>query len=78
MLKTDVIHVLQKIDRLILSNKAFSPLAFAEELSISERQVYKYLRLMRSLGVPISYCKKTGRYVYKKPGSFVIKFVEEE
>ena len=71
------LNILQSIDQCIRLHSARTPKELAEKVGISERQLYKYLNLMKQSGSPIYYCRKRKMYSYKKPGSFVIGFVKE-
>jgi len=46
----------------------------ANKLGITERQVFNYLKAMRSEGFPIAYCRKTNKFYYTEEGSFFLDF----
>jgi predicted DNA-binding transcriptional regulator YafY len=65
---------LERIDYLISSRQTGKPAVFAERLGISERALYDFLNMMRSLGAPIQYNKYAQTYYYSEPGGFYIRF----
>ena len=71
---TEIIHLLNKINELIQSEKSLTPIDFCNKLAISERQFYEYINMMKKLGAPVRFDRKLKRYVYTKPGSLSIAF----
>ena len=65
---------LETLDYLIRSKRTGAPRDLARRLKISERTLYDFLEVMRSLGAPIEYCKLTKTYYYTEKGSFNIRF----
>ena len=71
---SEIIKRLQYIDTLIQENKTGNAAELGEVIGVSERTVYKYLRMMKRLGAPIAFNAFTKTYYYKKEGSFVCMF----
>ena len=69
---------LETVDYLIKSRRTGRPAVFARRLGISERTLYEFLDLMKELGAPISYCKRTESYYYKEQGGFQIRFKRQD
>jgi predicted DNA-binding transcriptional regulator YafY len=71
------IDIILYIDHCIRSKSARSPKEMAEKIGISERQLYKYLRLMKKMGAPIEYKRNIRMYKYRENGSFFIGFLNK-
>jgi predicted DNA-binding transcriptional regulator YafY len=69
---------LVRLDYLISHKKTGNPEALASKVGISERSIYDYLRIMKSMGAPISYSREHLSYYYKEDGKFRIGFIETE
>jgi predicted DNA-binding transcriptional regulator YafY len=69
------IERLQRIDYFIRTISTGTPKEFAEKLNLSERQLYKYLKNLKELGVPIKYSKRRNSYYYSDNGFFAVKFI---
>lgn len=67
---------LERIDYLISSRRTGKPTEFAKRLGISERTLYDFLNVMRSLGAPIQYNKDVQTYYYSENGRFYIRFTK--
>ena len=68
------IEILKRMDQLIRMKSTGGPEDFAGRLYLSERSLYNYIRIMKSLGAPIRYSRAEGSYVYDEAGRFVIEF----
>jgi predicted DNA-binding transcriptional regulator YafY len=77
MAKSDFIHILQRMDRMIRTRSTGSPEDFACRLSISERSLYNYLAVMRELGAPLHYSRTYESYLYREEGRFLVEFKKQ-
>ena len=66
---------MQRLDELIQVNDTGTPGELAQRIGILERSIYEYLKLMKSLGAPISYSRQLQSYYYEIEGMFAILFV---
>jgi len=73
MLATTLRH-LQQLDHYIRIGKTGSPTELALKLKVCERQIHRYLVLLKSLGAPVEYCRKRKTYRYATEGGFSFKF----
>ncbi|MGE7777764.1 HTH domain-containing protein [Chitinophaga sp. NPDC101104] len=75
-----VIYHLKKISQSIGRTSTGTPKELAQKLNICERQVHRYIQLLKRLGAPIDYCRKRKSYYYKVKGHFSAEFTpfEEE
>ena len=71
---SEIIKRLQYIDALIQEHKTGTAADLGEVIGVSERTVYKYLKMMKRLGAPIAFNAFSKTYYYKKEGSFVCMF----
>lgn len=74
MVNRGYIEMLRRMDQMIRTKSTGAPADFAGRLYLSERSLYNYLGLMRSLGAPIRYSRSAQSYVYEEAGRFVIEF----
>ena len=65
---------LEHLSSLIKMKATGSPVALARKLGVSERTVYEYVDILRSLGADIKYSKTKESYYYEKDGDFDFKF----
>lgn len=70
----EIIERLQCIDTLIQEHKTGTAADLGEVIGVSERTIYKYLKMMKRHGAPIAFNAFTKTYYYKKEGSFVFAF----
>ena len=70
----EIIKRLKYIDTLIQEHKTGTAADLGEVIGVSERTVYKYLKMMKRLGAPIAFNAFTKTYYYKKEGNFVCAF----
>jgi len=71
----DYFKRLETIDSLIRIKGTGTPKQLASRLNISERSLYEFLQMMRSLGAPIKYSKFRQTYYYVENGGFNISFI---
>lgn len=74
MVNRGYIEMLRRMDQMIRTKSTGSPGDFAGKLYLSERSMYNYIGLMRSLGAPIRYSRAERSYIYEEAGKFVIEF----
>lgn len=73
-----VIHYLQKISHCINKSDTGTPKELALKLKIGERQVLRYIDLMKQLGAPVDYCRKRKSYYFRVKGCFSAGFTSFE
>jgi biotin operon repressor len=59
------IKQLKQLDLLIRLKATGSPRELGDKLEVSERQARRIIDEMKSMGLPIAYCKKEKHYFYK-------------
>ena len=74
---TKYFNRLQSLDHLIKIKGTGSPKELARRLNISERSIYDYIELLRTLGAPIRYSKIRRSYYYEDDGSLNLKFLKK-
>ncbi|MDY0143795.1 MAG: hypothetical protein RBR97_18060 [Bacteroidales bacterium] len=67
-------ELLEQIDQRIRLKATGSPKAFAEQIGLSERHLYRVLDFLKSIGCPIVYDKHSFTYKYEEEGQFIICF----
>ena len=65
---------LRRMDQLIRFGRTGTAHEFAQQLNLSPSQLKEYLRDMRDLGAPITYCRHRRSYCYDVQGHFQVKF----
>jgi predicted DNA-binding transcriptional regulator YafY len=60
------LEYLKQIDKAIYKKKTGSPGALAESIGVSERQLYRYLDVIRKMGAPITFDEVKRTYYYSK------------
>jgi predicted DNA-binding transcriptional regulator YafY len=65
---------LQQLDHYIRIGKTGSPTELALKLKVCERQIHRYIVLLKKLGAPVEYCRKRKTYCYTTEGGFSFKF----
>lgn len=68
---------LEYLDHLIRRKATGTPTELARKFGISERTVYDYIEVLRSLGAPITYDRVRNTYRYQNPGKFCFQFMKE-
>jgi hypothetical protein len=66
----DQFNLLLRMDQFIRLKATGNPKEFAARLRLSQSMMYNYLDVLKSLGGPIRYCKKSGSYEYE----FLVRF----
>ncbi|HEX8515207.1 MAG TPA: hypothetical protein VF868_03335 [Bacteroidia bacterium] len=64
----------EQINTLIRLKATGTPKQLANKLNLSQRHTFAYLKLMRSAGAPIAYCRRSGNYYYTEATRFVFGF----
>jgi predicted DNA-binding transcriptional regulator YafY len=65
---------LDYLNSLIRRKATGSPKQLANKLTVSERTVFAYIEILKSLGAEIKFCKVRQSYYYEKQGTFDFKF----
>ena len=68
------IERIKYIDELIRNKRANTPYEISKKTSLSERQIFSIIQLMKELGAPIKYCRKSKQYHYVEKVKFICKF----
>lgn len=71
-----VLNAVTFIDYSIRNETSRRAIDIANHLGISERQVFNYIKAMKSEGAPIAYCRKKNKYLYTEPGYFHFGFLK--
>ncbi|MFO7657378.1 MAG: HTH domain-containing protein [Bacteroidales bacterium] len=71
------LNVIKYIDHCIKNQTRNKAADMAEKLGISERQVFNYLKEMKTEGFPIAYCRKTHKFYYTEKGFFFLGFLRK-
>jgi predicted DNA-binding transcriptional regulator YafY len=72
---TTLLNRLKSLDYFIKSRTTGNARELAEKLEITERSVYNYLNLMKSMGAPIAFSIYRQSYIYEDDGQFFIGFL---
>lgn len=56
--------LLAYLHELIIKGRAGMPSEIAKRLGIGERTLYRYLKRLKDMGAPLSFCRRCRRYVY--------------
>ena len=59
---------LQELNRLTAEEQTGSPQELSKKLNIKERQLYKYLEILKELNYPAKYDRKRKTYYYTNGG----------
>lgn len=68
------LKMIERINSLIRRKSTGTPKQLASRLEISERCLFKTLKLMKEMGAPIYYCITRESYAYEYDVSFSIGF----
>lgn len=71
----ECINRIMKLDQMIRLEITGSPQELAAKFNISERQIYRLIDQMRSLGAEISYSQLKNSYIYLNPVKFNFGFI---
>ncbi len=69
---------LNEIDNYIRKTNTGRPNELAKKMRISERQVFRYVELLKKLGASVEFCGKRKTYYYNKEGNFCFRFTPPE
>lgn len=65
----DLLERLEKIkytEHLIITRQANSVKELAEKLNVSRRQILEQIKIMRKMGAPVAFDKRTNKYYYSE------------
>lgn len=68
------LEMIERIDGLVRRKSTGTPKHLASRLNISERCLFKTLKLMKEMGAPLYYCIARETYVYEYEVSYTIGF----
>ncbi len=66
------------LDALIRTKATGNPKQLAKKMSLSERAVLQYIRMLKEMGCPVKFCRKRNSYYYEKEGKVIISFFDEQ
>ncbi|WP_159467133.1 HTH domain-containing protein [Dyadobacter sp. 3J3] len=66
----------ERLHRLIGKKATGSPVELADIMNLSERAVFDYIKAMREMGAPISFCHNRRTYFYEREVQFNMGFRE--
>jgi len=69
---------IERADALIRRKATGSATSLAARLDVSERYVYKLLKLMKDMGAPVYFCHQRNSYCYKEEVVFSVGFLPKE
>ena len=69
------VEQIQRVDALIRRRGTGSPAELAHKLNVSERYVFKLIKMMKELGAPVYFCKNRNSYCYEQEVQFAFGFV---
>ncbi|GAO41958.1 HTH domain-containing protein [Flavihumibacter petaseus] len=69
-----VIDRLDRLDNLIRTKSTGTPQDLANKLNISRSTLYEYIGLLKSMGAPISFCRRRNSFYYEVEGKFHFNF----
>ncbi len=72
------LELIERIDRLIRLKATGNSQELSQKLGISRSSVYAYVTLMKELGAPLYYCKKTRSFCYSYEVRFIFGFGQEK
>ncbi len=70
--------LIKQVDQLIRQRRTGTPRELGEQLEMSERQARRIIDYMRSLDMPIEYCKHDKTYYYPNKISIIFEISVEE
>ena len=73
---TKYLERFERLHRMIGKRATGSPAELAEKLDLSKRAVFEYIRVMREMGAPISFCHIRQTYYYERSVRFSMGFWE--
>lgn len=69
-----LINRLDRIDGLIRQKRTGTPEELSKKVRVSKRHIYNYIQILKEMGAPIGFCRKSKTYYYKMAGSFSFRF----
>lgn len=72
------LELVVRMDQLIRLKATGTSREFSQKLGISRSTVYAYLALMKDLGAPLYYCKKTRSFCYSYEVRFIFGFKQDK
>lgn len=72
------LELVVRMDQLIRLKATGTSREFSQKLGISRSTVYAYLALMKDLGAPLYYCKKTRSFCYSYEVRFIFGFEQDK
>lgn len=69
---------LEYLNSLIRKKATGSPQQLAKKLNVSERTIFEYVDILRSLGAEINYCRNRKSYYYSVDGTFDFQFKQTD
>jgi len=70
------LKLIERVDQLIRMKATGSARDLANRIGSSERHVFKLVDLMKEMGAPVKYCRRTRSYIYEYEVSFSIGFIK--
>lgn len=72
------LELVVRMDQLIRLKATGTSREFSQKLGISRSTVYAYLALIKDLGAPLYYCKKTRSFCYSYEVRFIFGFEQDK
>jgi predicted DNA-binding transcriptional regulator YafY len=69
---------LEALDCMIRTKSTGNPKRLSKKLGVSERTIYEYIDILKTLGAPIAYCKTRESYYYENDGYFSFRFIDHD
>ncbi len=70
----DQIYRIERVHQLIRRKSTGPPHEFSARLGISDRQLYRILDELKSIGLPIEYCRTRRSYIYSHEVDLEVSF----
>ena len=67
-----------RLDQLIRHKSTGTPANCAQQIGISERSLYDYLKLLKEMGAPVRFSRGRRTYYYAEEGRFYVSFLAED
>jgi len=68
---------LKELDKMINAGQATCPMVVGRRFAITSRSAISLINLLKSLGAPVYYCRRTKAYRMAVKGSLVIKWIPD-
>jgi predicted DNA-binding transcriptional regulator YafY len=69
---------LEYLNQLIKKKSTGSPLELAQKLNVSERTIFYYLEILKSLGADVKFSRMRNSYYYTIDGTFDFQFKKSD